>query len=208
MSAIPFEEIRERVTTADVCRMYGIQIDRDGKALCPFHHDNKTPSLKIYPGDKGFYCFGCHVHGDVITFVALLHGLSTSDAAKEIDKDFSLGLVGNLTKQDYFAMAKRKAQRKAREQEFHQQREQLRHQWDESFDDEHWWFILWDALRKSPVSEARELVWLRWQCAKENTEYIEYQLDKLEKEYYEEKAERERGHSADTGHNGADAGNS
>jgi DNA primase len=48
-----------------------INVRRHGKeyqALCPFHGE-KTPSFTIND-EKGFYyCFGCGVHGDVITFV-------------------------------------------------------------------------------------------------------------------------------------------
>ena len=36
--------------------------------LCPFHSE-KTPSLTVYPENQSFYCFGCGVGGDVITFI-------------------------------------------------------------------------------------------------------------------------------------------
>jgi DNA primase len=36
--------------------------------LCPFHED-RNPSLAVYPHTNTFYCYGCQKHGDVITFV-------------------------------------------------------------------------------------------------------------------------------------------
>ena len=47
-------------------------------ALCPLHLE-KTPSLKIDPHKQLFYCFGCHQHGDVISFIQKYHGLSFLD---------------------------------------------------------------------------------------------------------------------------------
>lgn len=46
-----------------------------GNILCPFHADN-NPSLRIFINGS-FKCFGCGKHGDIITFIAQLNGLST-----------------------------------------------------------------------------------------------------------------------------------
>lgn len=35
---------------------------------CPFH-DDSTPSFTVYPATGTFYCYGCRVHGDAITFL-------------------------------------------------------------------------------------------------------------------------------------------
>jgi DNA primase len=37
-------------------------------ARCPFHED-RTPSFVVYPHTQSFYCFGCHAHGDALTFL-------------------------------------------------------------------------------------------------------------------------------------------
>lgn len=50
-------------------------------ASCPLHNES-TPSFKVDPGRQTFYCFGCHRHGDVITFVRERHGLSFKEAVK------------------------------------------------------------------------------------------------------------------------------
>ena len=57
-------------------------------ARCPFHLDD-SPSFKIY--DDGFYCFGCHEHGDVIDFVSKLFGLDAKEAAEKLAADFGIG---------------------------------------------------------------------------------------------------------------------
>lgn len=73
----------------DVARFYGLQINRSGMACCPFHNE-KTPSLKVYPDH--FYCFGCGATGDCTGFTAKLFGISQFEAAKKISHDFGLNL--------------------------------------------------------------------------------------------------------------------
>ena len=45
---------------------------------CPFHLE-KTPSFTVYP-DGHYHCFGCGAHGDAITFLQRIKGLSFSEA--------------------------------------------------------------------------------------------------------------------------------
>ena len=52
--------------------------------LCPFHDDH-NPSLKV---SRGFHCFGCGAQGDVITFTAMLFGISAGAAARKLAVDF------------------------------------------------------------------------------------------------------------------------
>ena len=84
-------EIKEHVTTADACRAYGIRINAAGFAECPFHHE-KTASMKVYPGDRGWNCFGCGRHGDVIDLVRGLYGLNFMEAISKLNDDFNVGL--------------------------------------------------------------------------------------------------------------------
>ena len=48
---------------------------------CPFH-DDKTPSFFVYTTDNHYYCFGCHEHGDVITFVRKIKNLKFKMAVR------------------------------------------------------------------------------------------------------------------------------
>lgn len=60
------------------------RIRKTGKnysALCPFHED-KQPSFILYPDSNSYYCFGCHKHGDVITFTQELFGMDFPSAIR------------------------------------------------------------------------------------------------------------------------------
>lgn len=47
---------------------YGLEVTSNNKVCCPFHNE-RTPSLSIYNEGTSFYCFGCGVSGDGISFV-------------------------------------------------------------------------------------------------------------------------------------------
>ncbi len=47
--------------------------------LCPLHKE-KNPSFYIYQETNSFFCFGCHVGGDVIEFIRLQQGFSFREA--------------------------------------------------------------------------------------------------------------------------------
>lgn len=85
-------EIKRLVTMQDIIRKYGFETNRSGFMRCPFHQGDHTASLKIYPGDRGWCCFGCHRGGTVIDFVMNLFGISFQQALSRINFDFDLGL--------------------------------------------------------------------------------------------------------------------
>ena len=68
-----FEIVKENINLREAAELYGIDVNRYGKALCPFHND-RHPSL--YVADDHYYCFACGEHGDVIDFVGRLFQLS------------------------------------------------------------------------------------------------------------------------------------
>lgn len=84
-----YEEIKRLVGMRQAAEYYGYSVDRQGRCLCPFHKDRR-PSMKIYPHDKGYYCFSCGNGGDVIKFVARLYGLDNESAAWKVIEDFHL----------------------------------------------------------------------------------------------------------------------
>ena len=55
------------------------------KGLCPFHSE-KTPSFTVYPADNSFYCFGCGIGGDAITFIKKIEHLDYPDAVEFLAK--------------------------------------------------------------------------------------------------------------------------
>ena len=82
-----FEIVKENVNLREAAEVYGIDVNRYGKALCPFHND-RHPSL--YVADDHYYCFACGAYGDVIDFVGRLFQLSPYDAAQKLMADFHL----------------------------------------------------------------------------------------------------------------------
>ena len=81
-----FEAVKQSVSTREAAAFYGIEVNRNGMACCPFH-DDKNPSMKV---DQRFHCFGCGADGDVIDFTAKLFDLSPKEAAEKLAQDFGL----------------------------------------------------------------------------------------------------------------------
>lgn len=71
--------------------MYGIRVNRQNKAICPFHGDRK-PSLHVYDGKRGWFCFVCNEGGDVIKFVMRYFSVDFQGALEKLNSDFNLGL--------------------------------------------------------------------------------------------------------------------
>lgn len=105
-------EIKTRVSIRNLIDMYGYDVNRAGFMSCPFHSGDHTASLKIYQGDRGWHCFGCHKGGSVIDFVMEHDGVSFREACKTLDAVFSLGLYRELSFSEY-----RKAQRQREQAE-------------------------------------------------------------------------------------------
>ena len=82
----PFDVVRENLTARQVAEYYGLKVNRNGMACCPFH-DDRSPSMKI---DNRYYCFGCLAKGDAVDYVARLFGLGPKDAAEKICVDLGL----------------------------------------------------------------------------------------------------------------------
>ncbi len=73
------------------------------KGVCPFHHE-KTASFTVSPHKEIFYCFGCHVGGDVIAFIAQVEQCSPLQAVYYLAERYNLELpedLKNSTKEDF-----------------------------------------------------------------------------------------------------------
>jgi DNA primase len=72
----------------DIVRIVGeyIKLRKSGanwSALCPFHKE-KSGSFYLYPGTASYYCFGCHEHGDVFSFVMKMETLTFPEAVRAV----------------------------------------------------------------------------------------------------------------------------
>lgn len=84
------EAIKERVTFREAAERYGMEFNRVGAAICPFHAE-KTPSFKVKNGYG--HCFGgCGFNGDIFDFTKKLFDMTFSEAVEKLDADFSLNL--------------------------------------------------------------------------------------------------------------------
>ena len=82
-----FQTVKYGASCREAAERYGVSVNRQGKALCPFHND-RHPSL--YAADDHYHCFACGEHGDVIDFAAKLFGLPLYEAAQRLAADFHL----------------------------------------------------------------------------------------------------------------------
>ncbi|CDC62634.1 dNA primase [Clostridium sp. CAG:448] len=75
------DEIRSRADITEIIGSY-VTLRRAGSnfsGLCPFHNE-KSPSFTVFPDSQNFYCFGCNVGGDVITFIMREENLTYPEA--------------------------------------------------------------------------------------------------------------------------------
>jgi DNA primase len=81
---------------ADIVRIVGdyIKLRKSGanwSALCPFHQE-KSGSFYLYPGTASYYCFGCHEHGDVFSFVMKMETLTFPEAVRSVAGKMGIAL--------------------------------------------------------------------------------------------------------------------
>lgn len=107
------QRVRESVRLADVLALYHLQPNRAGFLHCPFHSGDRSPSLKVYPDQNTWHCFGCGKSGTVIDFVMEMERCSFVDALKKLDADFRLELSDS--KESYRNYRQRLSQRRREE---------------------------------------------------------------------------------------------
>ena len=88
--------IKANVSAIDAGRMLGLEINHDGRCKCPFHNGGDF-NMKLYTGDKGYHCFVCHEHGDVIDLVQGVNGCGFTEAVQWISDAFHLGVDTHTT---------------------------------------------------------------------------------------------------------------
>ncbi len=114
-----FSFIKSRVAIFDVVNDYTTLKKTGGyyKSRCPFHHE-KTASFTVSPQKEIFYCFGCHLGGDVITFISKVENCSQIEAAQflaerysiEIPEEISQNKSNENEKKQYFQICQLVAQ--------------------------------------------------------------------------------------------------
>ncbi len=88
--------IREYVNLEDLVARY-VSLEKSGsyfKGLCPFHKE-KTPSFHVMPDEQFFYCFGCGISGNAITFIMHIESLTFQDAVKKLASEYHIDSLLN-----------------------------------------------------------------------------------------------------------------
>ncbi|VAW18174.1 hypothetical protein MNBD_BACTEROID01-2855 [hydrothermal vent metagenome] len=75
-------DIKEKLNIDKVLKYYGLEANRNHMLKCPFHEE-KEPSLKIYPNTNTFNCFGCKANGDAIEFIQLKEKCNKHETLKK-----------------------------------------------------------------------------------------------------------------------------
>lgn len=172
------KEIEDRLTMTQVAERYGFQPSRSGFLRCPFHSGDHTASLKIYPDNRGWYCFGCGKGGGVVKFVMELYDLDFRRACKKLNDDFSLGFplgkpAGAMDR--LRVQAEEIKRRKEREEEEREEQEELlltleyRTGWMALRDkpEDQWTPLEVEAIKRLPtleymLDELADKRWKRW----------------------------------------------
>ncbi len=89
------KDIKQQLTINQVLSHYNLKPDKNDRLVCPFHND-KNPSLQIYPKTNTYCCFSSNCKagtGDQIQFIELKEGCTKHEA---LVKATAL-LKGNVT---------------------------------------------------------------------------------------------------------------
>jgi DNA primase len=109
------EESKNRVKeSADILEIVSAYTDlqqrgQDFWGNCPFH-DERTPSFKVNPRDKLYYCFGCEASGDVFRFVEEKEGLTFPEAVESLAERYGV----EIERENEDPQAEARRRRKAR----------------------------------------------------------------------------------------------
>ena len=104
------EEIRSRNDIVDVISSY-IKLQKKGSSyfgLCPFHNE-KSPSFSVSRSKQMYYCFGCGVGGNVITFIMEYENFTFSEAVRFLAERAGI----EIPEEEYSKEAKERANLKS-----------------------------------------------------------------------------------------------
>lgn len=164
-----FRECRERVSAQDAAARYGLEVNRRGKARCPFHNE-RTPSMGFKDGR--YHCFGCGASGDAVDLTARLFGLAPLAAVEQLNADFALGLPlrRQPTPEDLQAARRRREVAEAH-REFEEWRKAFIFRLSRVF------LLAHETLKTATALDdltSEQVLAVRWQS------YVEYLIDILE----------------------------
>lgn len=126
--------VRETVSARDYAELIGLPVNRAGFTKCPFHSGDNSASMRLYPGERGWHCFGCHASGDVIELAKRLFGLRFPDAVERVAQDAGVNLPFNQKGKEAKAQATAAMERARNQQKI----ERLTAQIKEAVENKYW----------------------------------------------------------------------
>ena len=105
------ERVKDSVDILEIVSAYTDlqQRGQDFWGNCPFH-DERTPSFKVNPRDKLYYCFGCEASGDVFRFVEEKEGLTFPEVVESLAERYGV----EVEREDEDPQAEARRRRKAK----------------------------------------------------------------------------------------------
>ena len=87
-----FDEVNAVLSTKEVAERLGFVVNRSGFINSIINAEEKTPSCKIYPGNRGFYDFSSGIGGDTLKLASLVLGVDAWKAAQYLIEQFKLDI--------------------------------------------------------------------------------------------------------------------
>lgn len=87
------EMVKSSVSMKALASRLGYRVNRAGFISCPFHGSDAHPSMKVYEGSRGFYCFTCNKGGDIFQFVRETMGMSFEQSVRYVADLFGIPLA-------------------------------------------------------------------------------------------------------------------
>ena len=105
LAPIPQEFINELLARVDIVQLIDARIPlrKKGKnylACCPFHVE-KTPSFTVSPEKQFYYCFGCSVGGNALSFLMEYEKLSFVEAVNSLAEQMGMEVPQQAKLQEY-----------------------------------------------------------------------------------------------------------
>jgi DNA primase len=106
LAPIPQEFINELLARIDIVQLIDARVPlrKKGKnyiACCPFHTE-KTPSFTVTPEKQFYYCFGCSVGGNAISFLMEYEKLSFVEAVNSLAEQMGIKVPQHTKHQEVY----------------------------------------------------------------------------------------------------------
>lgn len=177
------DEIKSRLTAREVFEHYGFPVNHAGFVCCPLHGE-KTASLKVYNGSRGWHCYGCGKGGDALDFIQMYFGLPFQAALEKANQDFNLGLpIGQqLSRQEQIEAQRQAEERKKRIADRQNRAENLQKAYDEALTE---WVTLDTTIRECAPQGKENGITDAFAYAMRNIDGAAYRLAEAEANLYQ-----------------------